>query len=67
MHLKNIVGEVHFSDKILKFVFNKTVDKVGYSEYYMGNQIIAKVPHNQLVIFSEYHEVGGASTDYETT
>lgn len=67
MKLKNIVAEVHHSDKIAKFVFNKTVDKIGYSEYYMGNQIIAKVPHNLLVIFSEYLEVDGVKTDYEAT
>ena len=67
MKLKNIVAEVHHSDKIAKFVFNKTVDKVGYSEYYIGNQIIAKVPHNLLVIFSEYLEIDGVKTDYEAT
>ena len=67
MKLKNIVAEVHHSDKIAKFVFNKIVDKIGYSEYYMGNQIISKVPHNLLVIFSEYLEVDGVKTDYEAT
>lgn len=56
MKKKNIVAEVHVSDKLVKFVFNQYRDKDTYTEYYFDGKLIAKVPNNQIVVFSDYQD-----------
>ena len=51
---KIMLAEVHLSDKLVKFVFNQTSERDSHTEYYLNNNLVAKVPHNQLVVFSTY-------------